>query len=125
MNSPSTPTRIFYLEDNPLLVFHVQAMIEDLNYIFAGSLSSFESLKERFAEFQMDAALVDIDLEDGRTGPAATEWLHTRGIPSIFVTGQVQAATSEPSVSLATISKPVSFEDLAEKLEVFGPRDSQ
>ena len=28
------PLRIFYLEDNPLIVFHVEAMIEDLGCIF-------------------------------------------------------------------------------------------
>ncbi|WP_244622871.1 hypothetical protein [Microvirga brassicacearum] len=79
--------RVFFLEDIPLLVFHVQALIEDLGHIFAGSLSSFAELKASIDEFEIDAALIDIDLADGPTGPAATAWLLERGIRSVFVTG--------------------------------------
>nr|WP_234835868.1 hypothetical protein [Sinorhizobium meliloti] len=40
MESSASPLRIFYLEDNPLIVFHIEAMIEDLGYVFAGSASA-------------------------------------------------------------------------------------
>lgn len=78
------PLRVFYLEDNPLIVFHIEAMIEDLGHVFAGSLSSFAELEASFGELAMDCALVDIDLADGATGPEAAEWLLNKGIPSIF-----------------------------------------
>ncbi|PZN93618.1 MAG: response regulator [Hyphomicrobiales bacterium] len=114
-----TPLRIFYLEDNPLIVFHVEAMIEDLGHIFAGSLSSFAELKTSFDEFEMDCALVDIDLTDGSTGPEAAEWLLNKGIPSIFVTGQAAVAAKYTDVSLGMIVKPVADKDMATKLELF------
>lgn len=63
--------------------------------------------------------LVDIDLADGRTGPVAAKWLRDRGIPSIFVTGQEAIAAEHPETALATIGKPVSDTELAEKLELF------
>ncbi len=47
MESSASPLRIFYLEDNPLIVFHIEAMIEDLGYVFAGSASSFAALVGR------------------------------------------------------------------------------
>lgn len=119
MSAPSSPLRIFYLEDNPLIVFHVEAMIEDLGCIFAGSAGSLAELVAGFDTFEMDGALVDIDLADGRTGPAAAAWLQERGIPSIFVTGQTTVAAEYPSLSLGTITKPISARDLAEKLELF------
>ncbi|UIJ91157.1 hypothetical protein Q1M64_00955 (plasmid) [Sinorhizobium meliloti] len=59
------------------------------------------------------------DLADGRTGPAAAKWLRQRGIPSIFVTGQEAIAAEYPETALATIGKPVSESELAEKLELF------
>src|SRR4051812_8695262 len=90
MPESQKPLRIFYLEDNPLIVFHVQSMIEDLGHVFAGSLGSFAELKDSIDKFEMDGALIDIDLTDGRTGPAAAAWLLSRGIASIFVTGQEQ-----------------------------------
>jgi len=118
MSSPLPPLRIFYLEDNPLIVFHVEAMIEDLGHIFAGSASSFAELIANFDSFQIDGALVDIDLADGRTGPRAAAWLQKHGIASIFVTGQAEVAAEHPAVALATIAKPVSPKVLGEKLEL-------
>lgn len=84
--------RIIYLEDNPLLAFHVEQLIEDLGHVSAGCLSSFAELREKFEALDFDAALLDIDLVDGPTGPDAAAWLQRRGIPSIFVTGQTQVA---------------------------------
>jgi len=123
MSLTSPPLRILYVEDNPLIVFHVEAMIEDLGYVFAGSASSFTELVAGFDTFEMDAALVDIDLADGRTGPAAAAWLKERGIPSIFVTGQVAVAAEYSLLSLGTIAKPISAQELAEKLEWFRRND--
>lgn len=123
MSLTQPPLRILYVEDNPLIVFHVEAMIEDLGYVFAGSVDSFAELMAGFDAFEIDAALVDIDLADGRTGPAAAAWLQERGIPSIFVTGQVGVAAEYPAVSLGTISKPISAQELAEKLQWFRRND--
>lgn len=113
------PLRVFYLEYNPLIVFHIEAMIEDLGHIFSGSLSSFTELKASFGEFVMDCALIDIDLADGPTGPEAAEWLLNKGVPSIFVTGQAEIAAKYAHISLGTIVKPVADKDMAAKLDLF------
>lgn len=110
------PLRIFYLEDNSLIVFHVEALLEDLGYVFAGSLSSFADLKRNFAQLQMDAALIDIDLADGRTGPDAATWLQQRGIPSLFVTGQELTAKANASAVLGIIRKPIEPAQLSSQL---------
>lgn len=114
-----SPLRIFYLEDNPLIVFHVEQMIEDLGHIFVGSADSFADLKKQFSELEIDGVLVDIDLKDGPTGPKAAAWLKSQNMQSIFVTGQEQVAAEYPDVSLAVISKPVLERELSEKLELF------
>ncbi|MDZ5454798.1 response regulator [Labrys sp. ZIDIC5] len=122
MSAQFPQLRIFYLEDNPLIVFHVETLIEDLGFVFAGSVGSFTELVAAFDTFEMDAALVDIDLADGRTGPDAAAWLQERGIPSLFVTGQVGVAAEYPLLSLGVIAKPISVEDLADKLKLFRRR---
>lgn len=71
----SAPLRIFFVEDNPLIAFHVEAMIEDLGHVFAGAADSFAELAKTVGALEIDGALVDIDLADGRTGPAAAAWL--------------------------------------------------
>ncbi|MDK4713537.1 response regulator [Rhizobium sp. CNPSo 4039] len=119
MASSAPPLRIFCLEDNPLIIFQIEAMIEDLGHIFAGSAISFADLVKRQDLRGIDGVLVDIDLADGRTGPDAAIWLSEQGIPSIFVTGQEAIAAEYSQVVLATIGKPVSEIELAEKLELF------
>jgi FOG: CheY-like receiver len=119
MQSSAPPLRIFYLEDNPLIVFHIEAMVEDLGHVFVGSASSFADLVGNTQALEVDGVLVDIDLADGRTGPQAAAWLHERGIPSIFVTGQEAIANEYGHVALGTIGKPVALSDLARKLELF------
>lgn len=95
----------------------------DLGHIFVGSASSFSELVEVIDELQVDGVLVDIDLADGRTGPDAAAWLHERGIPALFVTGQELIAAEFPSTALALVKKPVLVPDLAEKLELFRSRE--
>lgn len=110
--------RIFYLEDNPLIAFHVEHLIEDLGHTFAGTLDSFAALKSRFADLTMDVALIDIDLADGRTGPDAARWLSERSVQCLFLTGQDQIAEEAAHLALGVISKPVTLQDLAAKLEL-------
>lgn len=119
MNSSGAPLRILHLEDNPLIVFHVEAMVEEIGHVLAGSLCSFAELQAGFDLSGIDGALVDIDLADGRTGPAAAAWLQERGIPSIFVTGQAAVAAEYEPLALGTVAKPISMQELAEKLELF------
>lgn len=113
------PLRIFYLEDNPLIVFHVEAMIEDLGHVFAGTADSFADLKRIFDAIEADGTLVDIDLADGRTGIAAAEWLGGKGMPVLFVTGQEGIAAEHSQLALGLVRKPVSARDLAAKLRLF------
>ena len=118
MTHDVAPLRIFYLEDNPLIIFHVEAMIEDLGHIFAGSADSFSELKQIINAHEIDGALVDIDLADGRTGPTAAAWLREKGIPVLFVTGQ-ETIAAEYGAALGLVRKPVAAADLEDKLELF------
>lgn len=114
--------RIFYLEDNPLIAFHVEHLIEDLGHTSAGTLASFAALKSAFDDLSMDVALIDIDLSDGRTGPEAARWLGERSVQCLFLTGQDQIAAEEGDVVLGVITKPLTVRDLEEKLKLVSAR---
>jgi DNA-binding response OmpR family regulator len=116
------PVRVFCIEDNALLVIHLQAIIEGAGHVFAGFAVRFDEVKAAFAETDFDLALVDIDLADGRTGASIAQWLQARGRPSLFLTGQDQLTRDYADVSLGTIGKPVSEEKLCEALREFGTR---
>ncbi len=95
---------------------HLEMLITELGYVFAGSSDSFSDLQCRIHDLDFDVALVDIDLADGRTGGEVAEWLVSRHCPSIFVTGQEQLAADYADVSAGFIVKPVTAEILAGKL---------
>lgn len=105
--APVPALRVLCLEDNPLIAFHLEQMIEDIGHVSIGSLESFADLKERAASMEIDCALVDIDLADGPTGPAAVAWLSSRGIPSVFVTGQETIAEAHSKIVVGIVVKPV------------------
>lgn len=117
-SATAKPLHVFYLEDNPLIICHVEQLLEQFGCVFAGALASFEELRQTAGEMKIDAALVDIDLADGPTGPEAAAWLAERGIPSVFVTGQEHVAAKHKGVSVGLLSKPVTEEGMAEALQL-------
>ena len=106
---PARPLRLVYLEDNPLIAFHTEQLIEDLGHQLVATLTSFEELKRDFDSLSIDAALIDINLSDGPTGPSAATWLKEKGIPSLFVTGQTQMAEENADVAAGSVGKPVTL----------------
>jgi CheY-like chemotaxis protein len=111
-----SPLRVFCLEDNPLIVFHLEQIIEDLGHVFAGAAESFIDLQVNWPTLRMDCALVDIDLADGRTGPQAAAWLSAREVPVIFVTGQDKVAAEHAGTVVRVVSKPVTPASIWEAL---------
>lgn len=110
------PLRVFCVEDNPLIVCHLEMMIEDLGHVFVGFTESFTDLQEQADPAAIDCALVDIDLADGPTGPEAVAWLAAHGIPSAFVTGQELMAGQHRDAVVGIIGKPVAEACLAASL---------
>lgn len=108
--------RVFCIEDNPLIVLHLEMLIEELGHIAAGSSDSFVDLRSRIEAPDFDLALVDIDLADGRSGGDVVVWLEARGCPSILITGQEHLAKMYSEISAGVIVKPVSQELLARAL---------
>jgi AmiR/NasT family two-component response regulator len=113
------PLRIFCVEDNPLILFHIEQLIADAGHVFLGSAGSLGELKADFKTGEVDGVLVDIDLTDGRTGPEAAGWLKRQGVPSIFVTGQEDVAAQYADEVLGIVVKPICAVEMAKKIELF------
>jgi hypothetical protein len=49
MTPPKTPVvpplRLYCVEDNPLIAFHIEQLIEDAGHLLVGSTGSFSGLK--------------------------------------------------------------------------------
>lgn len=116
----ASPLRIYCVEYNPLIVFHLEQLIEDAGHIFVGSAESFSQLKIDVEIAAIDGALVDIDLADGATGPDVAGWLKALGIPSLFVTGQDDVAARYSDMVRGVIVKPIAAANFAAKLALLG-----
>ena len=104
--------RLYYLEDNPLIVMHVTQLIEELGHICIGASASFSEFQVCYQAQTFDIALIDIDLADGRTGPDAAKWLKEKGVATVFVTGQDSIAAEYRDLVGAVVAQPVSAKDL-------------
>lgn len=118
--------RIFCLEDNPLIVFHLEQMIEDLGHVFVGAVDSFTGLKDRWESLELDCVLIDIDLADGRTGPSAAAWIADHGVAALYVTGQDSVAAEHRDLVMGVVPKPITPPVLQAALTrvAMGPRTS-
>jgi DNA-binding response OmpR family regulator len=116
--SAPPPLRLYCVEDNPLIVFHLEHLIEDAGHAFVGSAESFSELKSNLEVADIDGALVDIDLADGATGPQVAAWLKARGVPSLFVTGQEDIAARYSDVVRGVIAKPIDPAGFADRLRL-------
>ncbi len=121
-SEPRPKLRIYCVEDNPLIVFHIEHLIEEAGHVLVGFADSFSQLKADPVVADIDGALVDIDLADGRTGPDAAAWLKQRGIPSIFVTGQQDVADIYADRVVAVVIKPIVADEFAHKIRLLRSR---
>ncbi|MER2266708.1 response regulator [Methylobacterium oxalidis] len=81
------PLRIFVVEDEALLLMHLEALIEAAGHGVAGTAMSGGEALRLVPTLEADLALVDLRLCDGETGLSVCRSLtRTRRIPVIFVT---------------------------------------
>lgn len=101
--------RILVVEDEPLIAMMVEDMLAELGAQVIGPAGSLaEALL--LAEEQIDAALLDVNLEGERVYPVA-ERLTVRGVPFVFATGY-GATGNDWQGRAPTIEKPYRRTDL-------------
>lgn len=77
--------RILIVEDDPLISLDLEASVEEFGHSVAGSFASIAEAAP-YVETGIDAAVLDIDVLDGKTYGLARR-LRERGLPFIFVSG--------------------------------------
>jgi CheY-like chemotaxis protein len=103
-----SPTRIFVVEDEPIVAFEMCDTLEDLGIEVVGPSIHLEHAQQLAREGEIDAALLDVNLGKGQTSQSVAEILKQRGIPYAFITAydasQVDFIRPEDFV----IEKPVT-----------------
>jgi DNA-binding response OmpR family regulator len=83
----NTVRRILVVEDEPLVAIMLEEALEDSGYQVVGPVENLKPAIHLASCEQIDAAVVDINIDGAISGPVADK-LMERGIPFIFVSGR-------------------------------------
>jgi CheY-like chemotaxis protein len=107
--------RILVVEDEILIGMLLEDMLGDLGYEIAGTAARVEDALVLARESQIDAAILDVNLNGQEVFPVA-EILVGRSIPFVFATGYGERALPEAYQRRPTLQKPFEQETLAREL---------
>lgn len=108
--------RILVVEDEMLVAIDMEAILQERGYECAGIAPDLDTAAEYF-ETELDLALVDLNLRDGRTGPQIGARLSSRGVPVIFVTANPEQLGPGIAGTIGVITKPTNENALIEAVE--------
>ena len=110
--APQPGLRVLIVEDSALVLMSLEAMIEDMGWVVAGTATRVDEAIEMVKTIDLDVAVLDVNL-DGETSWEIGETLLARGLPFLFATGYDSATVLPPSLSSApVIGKPFQPETL-------------
>lgn len=103
--------RILIVEDEPILGFDLEDMLEGLGWEAVGIATRLHRALELIESAAPDAAILDVNLHNEQSYPAA-DMLADRRIPFIFATGYGDSQHPERHRSVPTLIKPYSQDDV-------------
>ncbi len=104
--------RILVVEDEYLVAGFIEDALNELGAVVVGPVYRIQEGVSLAREEQIDAAVLDVNLNNQRSDPIA-EVLRARGIPFILATGY---GTAERGAGAPVLDKPYTEEKLAQAL---------
>lgn len=98
-------TRVFVVEDEPLLRLELEEMLADLGLGIAGSVGKLDEALTLAKSIDCDIAILDVNLGRERVDPVA-DALQARGIPVLFTTGYGNSGRPANHPGAAVLEKP-------------------
>ncbi|MGL3608598.1 response regulator [Rhizobium sp. G187] len=114
--------KIMIVEDEALLALELEFEVEAAGHSVVGTAPSRNAAFDLIEQGQPDFAFVDVHLNDGPTGIEIGERLSERGIPFIFVTGNVKRIPEGFVGAIGVIEKPYTMHGLKNALTYIGER---
>jgi DNA-binding LytR/AlgR family response regulator len=107
---------IMIVEDEMLLALELEYEVEAAGHEVVGTASSRAEAFEMIDRTAPDFAFVDIQLQDGPTGPEIGQRLASRNIPFVFVTGNLKRIPHNFAGAIGAIEKPYTANGLQNAL---------
>ena len=107
---------VLVVEDEMLVGMELESLLERQGCAVIGPASTFGRALALLDHEQVDAALLDLNLNGEPATPVAAA-LTTQGVPFVLVTGYSGSQSSEPELQhAARVDKPVNHQDLVRAL---------
>lgn len=111
---------VLIVEDQPLIALNLQDTVEELGHNTIGIASNmYQAL---LLSSGADIALVDVNLEDGPTGPIIGRSLAEADVSVLFMTSDPGAIRGGVAGALGVIQKPVLDLELIEAIQYVANR---
>ena len=108
-------THVLHLEDEILIALDLQGALQDAGVRDVTHFSTCAQALNALDNVSADAAILDVDVFDGSTGPVATR-LRELNIPFIIYTGSLEKVMPE-HVGAPCLEKPVTNADIVAALQ--------
>lgn len=115
MSSEPGSKRLLIVEDEFLIAVMLEDMLSDLNFGVAGTASNPARALELIASTEIDAAILDVNL-DGCDSFGVAAALRERRIPFIFTTGYGASRVLPEYAHHPVVQKPYRLEELSDAL---------
>ena len=107
------PSRILIIEDEPLIAFQLEDILNELGCTPIGPAHEIASALTMLATIEIDGAILDIDL-DGVISSDVADELCRLGKPWIFMSGYGSEVLEGRYADVPLITKPFSEQDLSD-----------
>ncbi|HST36010.1 MAG TPA: response regulator [Allosphingosinicella sp.] len=98
--------RILIVEDEPLVAFDNEMMLQDAGYEVVATVDSFADAAEAIEAHEIDLVLTDLNLSGEGDGTDVARAAAAKDIPVLFVTGNCTEAAQ--GLALGCLTKPYS-----------------
>lgn len=99
-------SRIMIVEDEPLVAFDNESMLQDDGYIVVATVASYADAAAVMANESLDLILTDISLAGEGDGTDVARAAAALGIPVLFVTGN--CTEEAKALAIGCLAKPYS-----------------
>jgi len=116
--SPLAGKRLLVLEDEPVIGFAIEDMLEALGCRVTGLAYQTEAALELVALREFDAAVLDVNIAGGLSY-AVADALAAKGVPYLFATGYGTDLHPKRHAHAPTVAKPYTTADFEKALLAF------
>jgi DNA-binding response OmpR family regulator len=103
--------RVLLVEDQFLIAEDIETLLKEIGCVVVGPLGRLATALPVARTEDLDAAILDVNLDDGLVYPVAAE-LTRRQIPYLFITGYIRQDLAAPFHGRPILAKPFSAQDI-------------